>query len=78
MHLPTQELQTIPLMWPFATWGLDLLEPFRRAPRGYTHQLVTINKFNKWIKVKPIVRVRSKDTEEFFLDIIYRFGSQTS
>ena len=60
------------------TWGLDLLEPFRRAPGGYTHQLVTIDKFTKWIKAKPIVRVRSKDAMEFFLDIIYRFGVPNS
>ena len=61
MHLPTQELQTIPLTWPFVTWWLDLLGPFKKAPRGYTHLLVTINKFTKWIEAKPITRVRSKD-----------------
>ena len=24
-HLPTQELQTIPITWPFAVWGLDMV-----------------------------------------------------
>jgi len=65
-------------MWTFVTWGLDLLEPFRKAPRGYTHLLVTIDKFTKWIEAKPITRVRSKDMVEFFLDIIYRFGVPNS
>jgi hypothetical protein len=60
------------------TWGLDLLGPFRKAPRGYTHLLVTINKFTKWIEAKPIMRVRSKDTVEFFLDIVYKFGVPNS
>jgi ribonuclease HI len=26
-HLPTQALQTIPITWPFAVWGLDLVSP---------------------------------------------------
>ena len=59
-------------MWPFMTWGLDQLRPFRKAPRGYTHLLVTIDKFTKWIEAKPIIRVRSKDMVEFFLDVIER------
>jgi hypothetical protein len=28
IHQPAQELQTIPLTWPFAVWGLDILGPF--------------------------------------------------
>ena len=65
-------------MWPFVAWGLDLLGPFRKAPRGHTHLLVTIDKFTKWIKGKPITRVRSEDTMEFFLDVIYKFGVPNS
>ena len=41
------------------TWGLDLLGPFRKASGGYTHLLVTIDKFTKWIEAKPMRRVRS-------------------
>jgi hypothetical protein len=26
-HLPAQALQTIPITWPFAVWGLDLVSP---------------------------------------------------
>jgi hypothetical protein len=36
-HLPAQALQTIPITWPFAVWGLDLVGPLQKAPRGYTH-----------------------------------------
>jgi len=73
-HLPPQKLQTIPLTWPFVTKGLDLLGPFRKAPGGHTHLLIVVDKFAKWIEVKPITRVRSEDAVEFFLDIVYRFG----
>jgi hypothetical protein len=38
-HLPTQQLQTIPVTWPFACWGLDMVGPFKKAQGGYTHVL---------------------------------------
>jgi hypothetical protein len=46
-HLPAQQLQTIPVTWPFACWGLDMIEPFKKAQGGYTHVLVAIDKFTK-------------------------------
>jgi hypothetical protein len=50
-HLPVQALQTIPITWPFVVWGLDLIGPLQKAPGGFTHLLVTIDKFSKWIEV---------------------------
>ena len=46
-HLPAQALQTIPITWLFAVWGLDLVGPLQKAPGGYTHLLVAIDKFSK-------------------------------
>jgi ribonuclease HI len=46
-HLPAQALQTIPITWPFAVWGLDLVGPLQKAPGGFTHLLVAIDKFSK-------------------------------
>jgi hypothetical protein len=46
-HLPAQALKIIPIMWLFLVWGLDLVGPLNKVPRGYTHLLVTINKFSK-------------------------------
>jgi hypothetical protein len=31
-HLPAQALQTRPITWPFAVWGLDLVGPLQKAP----------------------------------------------
>jgi hypothetical protein len=50
-HLPAQALQTIPITWSFAVWGLDHVGPLQKAPGGYTHLLVAIDKFSKWIEV---------------------------
>jgi hypothetical protein len=67
-------LQTIPITWPFAVWNLDIVGPLRQAPEGFTHLLVAIDKFSKWIEARPIVNVRSEQAVSFFTDIIYRFS----
>jgi transposase InsO family protein len=72
-HLPGQHLQTIPVTWPFACWGLDMIEPFKKAQGGYTHVLVTINKFTKWIEYKPIASLTSTKAVEFIKEIMFRF-----
>jgi hypothetical protein len=51
-HLPAQQLQTIPVTWPFACWGLDMIEPFKKAQGGYTHVLVAIDKIHKMDRVQ--------------------------
>jgi transposase InsO family protein len=77
-HLPAQALQTIPITWPFAVWGLDLVRPLQKAPEGYTHLLVAIDKFSKWIKVRPLNSIRSEQAVAFFTNIIHRFGVPNS
>jgi ribonuclease HI len=46
-HLPAQALQTIPITWSFAVWGLDLVGSLQNAPGGFSHLLVAIDKFSK-------------------------------
>jgi ribonuclease HI len=50
-HLPAQAQQTIPITWSFVVWGLDLVGPLQKAPGGFSHLLVAIDKFSKWIEV---------------------------
>ena len=59
-------------------WGLDLVGPLKRAPRGYTHLLVAIDKFTKWIEARPISAIKSEQAVLFFLDIVHRFGVPNS
>ena len=77
-HLPAQAHQTIPITWPFAVWGLNLVGPLKKVPGGYTHLLVTIDKFTKLIEAQPISAIKSKQAVLFFLDIIHRFGVPNS
>jgi hypothetical protein len=37
-------------------WGLDSVGPFCTAPGGYKDILVPIDKFTKWIEVRPIAK----------------------
>jgi hypothetical protein len=59
-NLPAHVLQTIPITWPFAVWGLDIVGPLWKAPGGYTHLSVAIDKFSKWVEVCPITNLRAE------------------
>jgi hypothetical protein len=59
-HLPAQALRTIPPSWPFAMLGLDSVRSFRTAPSGYKHILVAVDKFTKWIEVRPVAKHQKK------------------
>ena len=68
----------ISITWPFVVWGLDLVEPLKRVPRGYTHLLVAVDKFTKWIEAQPISAIKSEQVMLFFFDIVHRFGVPNS
>jgi hypothetical protein len=55
-------------------WGLDVVGPFRTATGSYKHILVAVDKFTKWIEVRPIAKVTSKEGAKFVRDITHRFG----
>ena len=78
IHVPAQELQTIPASWAFACWGLDMIGPFKPALGGFRYVYVTIDKFSKWIEYKPLVLATAKKAVELFEDIIHRFGLPNS
>jgi transposase InsO family protein len=77
-NLPAHVLQIIPVTWPFAVWGLDIVGPLRKAPRGYTHLFVAIDKFSKSVEVRPITNLRAEQAVTFFTDIVYLFGVPNS
>jgi transposase InsO family protein len=77
-RLAAQALQTIPITWSFPVWGLDLVGPLQKAPEGFSHLLVAIDKFSKWIEVRPLTSIRSEQAVAFFTNIIHRFGVPNS
>jgi hypothetical protein len=55
-----------------------MIGPFKKAQGGYTHVLVAIDKFTKWIEYKPIASLTSAKAVEFIQYIIFRFGIPNS
>jgi hypothetical protein len=48
--------------------------PFTTAPGGFTHILVAIDKFTKWIKYKMITKLSLDRVVDFISNILHRFG----
>jgi hypothetical protein len=44
------------------------------VPGGFTHVLVAIDKFTKWIEYKPIAKIFADRVVSFIYDILHRFG----
>jgi hypothetical protein len=42
-----------------------MIKPFKKAQGGYTHVLVAIDKFTKWIEYKSIATLTSAKVVEF-------------
>ena len=55
-----------------------MVEPLKRAFGGYTHLLVAVDKFTKWIEARSISVIKSELAVLFFLDIVHRFGVPNS
>ena len=54
--------------------GVDLVGPLKRALGGYTHLLITVDKFTKWIEARSIFVIKFEQVVLFFLDIVHCFG----
>ena len=46
----------------------------QEGTQGYTHLLVTIDKFTKWVEARPVSTIKSEQAVLFFLDIVHHFG----
>jgi transposase InsO family protein len=64
----------IPITWPFSTWGLDLVGPFKKAKGGFTHIFIDVDRFTKWVKVKHAASITAAKVVDFIREIMYRFG----
>jgi hypothetical protein len=55
--------------------GARTLGVLKKAPGGFTHLLVAVDKFIKWIKAKSMAKIGSKQAVSFVQDIFFRFGA---
>jgi hypothetical protein len=73
-HAPAYKLVTIPPTWPFACWGLDMIGSLPTVPGGFNRVLVAIDKFTKWIEVKPVTCPKADRVLDFFDELVHRYG----
>jgi ribonuclease HI len=74
-HTPAAELQPIPLSWPFAQWGLDMVGKLHKSwPGGHVYMMVAVDKFTKWVEAAPVTTQDSKAAINFIKSIVFRFG----
>ena len=74
-HAPAAELNPIPLAWPFAQWGLDMVGKLHKSwPGGHVFLLVAVDKFTKWIEAMPVTSQDSTSVVNFIKSIVFRFG----
>nr|XP_051207169.1 uncharacterized protein LOC127322801 [Lolium perenne] len=74
IHQPAQGLQTIPLSWPFAVWGLDILGPFPRVLGRYQFLFFTVDKFTKLVEVEAVRSIPARAAVNFIKGLVCRFG----
>jgi ribonuclease HI len=78
-HAPASELQTIPLAWLFAKWGLDQVGSLPESSHGgHTYLLVAVDKFSKWIEAEPVTNQEATTVVKFFESITSRYNVPNS
>ena len=73
-HVPAQELRMIPITWPFAVWGLDIVGPFKISKDKKAHLLVAVDKFTKWVEAEPVSKCDATTAVQFMKKVIFHFG----
>ena len=74
INQPAQALQPIPISWPFAVWGPDIVGKIPKSVGGHEYMFVAIDKFTKWVEVMPVPRQTAQAAIKFIEGIIFRFG----
>jgi transposase InsO family protein len=64
----------IPPSWSFVVWALDILGSFPRVVGGYRYMYIVVDKFTKWPKATPIVKINKQSAVKFIKAIVCMFG----
>jgi transposase InsO family protein len=67
-------LWPIDLSWPFAIWGINIVDILPRVPGGFRFLFITIDTFTKWMDAMLVVNITQEAAVKFLQSIIYRFG----
>ena len=74
-HSKSKDLHIMTSPWPFAIWGMDIIDPFSPNKGQTKHLLVTVDYFTKWIEAEPLASISAKNVQNFvWKNIVCRFG----
>ena len=51
-----------------------MVGPLKTVRCGFTHLLVAVDKFTKWVEAKPIKKLDGETALKFVKDLVVRFG----
>jgi len=46
--------------WPFAKWGMDILDPFSPGKGQVKFLIVAVDYYTKWIEAKPLTTITAQ------------------
>ena len=52
--------------WPFAQWGLDIVEHFPKVVENKRWLLVDTNYFTKWVETELLANIKDIDVKRFW------------
>ena len=68
-------MKSIPSVWPFDTWGIDIVGQFTQGKGQVKYLIVAIDYFTKWVEAKPLATISTMKVKDFVkCNILYRFG----
>ena len=74
-QLPAEKLTTISSPWPFAQWGIDIVDPLPQGKGQVKFLLVAIDYFTKWVEAEALATITEERIQSFvWKNIICRFG----
>ncbi|XP_022841865.1 uncharacterized protein K02A2.6-like [Olea europaea var. sylvestris] len=74
INTPPCELNPVTAPWPFAKWGVDLIEPMPVGKGGVKFAIVVVDYFTKWAEAEPLATITEQKITNFLLkSLICRF-----
>ncbi|XP_020202196.1 uncharacterized protein LOC109787995 [Cajanus cajan] len=75
IHASAEQLHAVSAPWPFALWGIDILNPFPLAKGQCKFLVVAVDYFTKWIEVELLATITAANVQKFvWKNIITWFG----
>ena len=71
--MPPTALRTIPITWPFAVWGLDIVGPLKGGSHKKKYLLDMVDIFTKWIEAKPVKIAKARPVIDFISGVVHHY-----